>query len=224
MSSNDNLKVWQKLLLAAYAREQKRSPFSAEELAVEAWRTFRDAFGFVADGESFPDSHRVAMEIMGSKPLSKLGYLERVGSKLYRLSTAGVHAAKRLQEGNSGEGAEKAQLDRQDKERLRRLLESRALAKVLSGRENELTFHDACVFWGITPRSSARDLHTKYASVEELIRSADLAGGGKHITLEHGTKGIGREEISALRSLNLDLRERFRTELEIIEQRIDERR
>lgn len=222
--SNEERRVWQKLLLAAYAREQKSSPFSAEELAVEAWRSFPDAFGFVADAESFPDSHRVAMEIMGSKPLSKLGYLERVGSKLYRLSPAGIHAARRLQEGSNGEGAEKAQLERKDKERLRRLLESRALAKVLSGRENDLTFHDACVFWGITPRSSARDLHTKYASVDEIIRAAELASGGKHITLEHGTRGIGHEEVHALRLLNLDLRQRFRTELDIIERRTDERR
>lgn len=222
--SKDERRVWQKLLLAAYSREQKRSPFSAEELAVEAWTSFSEAFGFVADGKSYPDSHRVAMEIMGSKPLSKLGYVERVGSKLYRLSPAGVHAAKRLQEGNHLEGAEKAGLDRQDKERLRRLLDTRALAKVLSGRDNDLTFHDACLFWGITPRSSARDLHTKYASVEQIIRAAELASGGKHITLEHGSKGIGREDIAALRSLNLDLRQRFRVELDIIEQRTDERR
>src|SRR5688500_7047042 len=110
MTNHDDRKVWQKLLLAAYSREQRRTPFSAEELVVEAWRRFPDAFGFIADGESFPDSHRVAMEIMGSKPLSKLGYLERVGSKLYRLSTAGTHAARRLGDDKAGETSEKAAL------------------------------------------------------------------------------------------------------------------
>jgi len=223
VATGEERTVWQKLLLAAYARHKQRVPFSAEELTVEAWRMFPGAFGLVADGQSFPDSHRVAMEIMGSKPLSKNGYLEKVGSKLYQLSAAGVHEARRLSGSETG-SSEKAQLDRQDRERLRRLVESRALLKAMSGRENELTFHDACVFWGITPRSSARDLHSRYASVEELIRAASKASAGKHVTLEHGTKGISKDEIDSLQVLNRDLRDRFRQELAIIELRTDDRR
>jgi hypothetical protein len=88
-----------KLVLAAVKLEKKgKKPFSAEDLVVSAWKLFPNSFGLAGNADEkgiplYPDSNRVFVEIMGSKPIRKKGYLEKVGNKMYQLTQSGRNRA-----------------------------------------------------------------------------------------------------------------------------------
>ena len=92
MQEKQRLTRAEQVLLAANSLEKRGiCPFSAEDLVVESWKLFKNSFSL--QGYDLPDSNRVFMEMMGSKPLKAKGWLEKVGSKQYKLSGAGRLAA-----------------------------------------------------------------------------------------------------------------------------------
>src|ERR1039458_4029624 len=138
------LSVADKLVVAAYKLTTSgKSPFTAEDLVVAAWRTYPDTFGLPGyaspDGRSmYPDSNRVFAEIMGTKPVRQRGYLVKVGNKLYQLTATGVQFAEGLRA--QAVGTEKVGLARPLKEELARLLKAQATDKFNTGRIEDLTF------------------------------------------------------------------------------------
>lgn len=230
MSAKAGLSVYEKLLLAAYEVENRgRSPLSAEDLVVAAWRKFPDTFGlsgFTDEGGnlSYPDSNRVFAEIMGSKPIRKRGLLIKVGNKMYQLTEAGRHLARRLSSDPVEAGVEKAGLGRGISQQLRNLLNSRAVAKVRSRQIDDLTFYDACAFWGINPTSSAIELEGKIANLENVVESARKAARAGTATFEHGGQPFGAAELNTLLEAHRVLLGRFHVELDVIRMRRDERK
>lgn len=224
-----SLSVPDKLVLAAFDLEERgKRPFSAEDLVVEAWRKFPDAFGLSGhageDGKSiYPDSNRVFAEIMGSKPIRKRGLLRKVGSKMYQLTEAGREYARITGRQEAGEVV-KATIAREVKQELVRLLSSRAVEKARAGRFDEITFFDACTFWAISPGSSAMDLEGKIANLQGIFEAVEELAQNKVISLEHGGALLGPDDRRFLRQLHSDLMKRYHEELEIIHKRTDERR
>lgn len=224
------LSVSDKLLLAAYELEGSgRIPFSAEDLVVAAWRKFPDAFALAGyrgdDGQlCYPDSNRVFAEIMGSKPIRKRGFLVKVGNKMYRLTEAGREHARHLSNRGSEFSVQKAALGRETEQKLRRLLASKAVEKVLNKRLQDLTFYDACAFWGITPMSSAIELEGQMAKLEGIVQSARSALRAGSASLGHGGHTFGTQDLDNLLEVHRVLLEKFRPEREVIGQRKDERK
>lgn len=224
------LSVSDKLLLAAYELEEKgQSPFSAEDLVVAAWQKFPDTFGLAgyrSEGGklSYPDSNRVFAEIMGSKPIRKRGFLIKVGDKMYRLTEAGSEYAKHLLNRSRESPIEKAGLARPTTDELRRLLDSKAFQKVRNQRLSDVTFYDACAFWGITPMSSAIDLKGRVAKLERIVESARSVLQNKSVTFEHSGLPFGGADLDALLGVHTALLNKFREELEVIGERKDERK
>src|SRR5262245_26355120 len=97
-----DLKVHEKLLLAAAdLTDEGKQTFSAEDLVVAAWRRDPNTFGLAGylDGDGrplYPNSNRVFAEIMGSKPIRAQGLLMKSGTKMFRLTEAGVQRAAML--------------------------------------------------------------------------------------------------------------------------------
>lgn len=225
-----HLTVAEKLLIAGFRLEEGGTrPFSAEDLVVSAWRTFPDVFGLAgfqgADGSpSFPDSNRVFAEIMGSKPIRKRGLLTKVGSKMYQLTPAGGDLARSLSGSRDSRGGEeKITISRQTKEELKRLLGSKAAEKVRNRRETDLTFFDACTFWGISSRSSAIEMQGKLANFEGIVESSRRAVLNRDITLEHGRLPFGSQDLDLLGEVHRILLELFNEEIKIISKRTDQR-
>jgi len=222
--------VADKLLLAAYELEKSgRKPFSAEDLVVTAWKMFPDVFGLSGyrgeDGRlSFPDSNRVLAEVMGSKPIRKRGLLIKVGTKMYELTEAGHEQARRIQESGASSAAPKAALGRDTEEKLKRLLESKAVEKVFNNRVQDLTFYDACSFWGITPMSSAIQFQGQKAKLESIVASARSVLHGDSATLGHRGYLFGSQDLDKLLEVHKLLLRRFQPEIDVILQRKDERR
>jgi len=229
MANKDDLTVPDKLLLAALELEEKGlRPFSAERLVVSAWQKFPDTFSLAGyreeNGElSYPDSNRVFAEIMGSKPIRKRGMLEKVGSKMYQVTEAGHEHAQTLLSRRQRLPIQKASLPREVARELKRLFESKALEKVKSNRNNDLTFYDACAFWRISPRSSAIELEGRLANLEGVVESAVKIVKRKAASFEHGGHAFGRDDLQVLLNVHRKLQERFQEELRIIRKRTDER-
>ncbi len=227
MTTKDNLTVPEKLLVAAYALDQAgRNPFSAEDLVIQAWKTFPNTFGLGGYRNEhgqllYPDSNRVFAEIMGSKPIRTRGLLTKVAEKRYALTESGRNLASTLI--SSGDGAGKSGLSRDSRDRLRSLLASKAVQKVQSDGFEKLTFHDACLFWGITPRSAAVELATSVANVRELVRVARSHLQEGAARFDNRGDGFSSASLDLIEQTHKALLERFSSELRTIEQRRDQR-
>lgn len=229
MQQKGSLSVLDKLLLAAYDLEQSgKRPFSAEDLVISAWRKFPDAFGMAGYHDetgqlAYPDSNRVFAEVMGSKPIRKRGLLVKVGTKMYQLTEAGREQVGLLQARSGQSSTHKAGLARDLEFEIKRLFRSKALDKFRNRRESDLTFYDACGFWGVSPRSSAIELQGRLANLEEIIHRAKEIVQDVQATFEHGGPSFGVNDLRTLLELHQFLLRRFSAEIAVIKQRTDER-
>src|SRR4051794_27153169 len=201
-----SLTVHEKLLLAAAQLDDAgHDPFTAEDLVVAAWRLDPQTFGLAGypsdDGRpAYPNSNRVFVEIMGSKPIRKQGLLAKSGTKTFRLTESGRQRVQQLQ-ARQGSGDEatatgaKVTFGRETARKLQKLLGTRAVEKLRSGRSDEITFHDASSFWGISPRSTAMALQGRLGDVEGILAAAQTAVHEGPIRFEHGGRPYGPAEI-----------------------------
>jgi hypothetical protein len=203
-------------------------------LIVEAWRLYPDTFGLSGYSEKYPDSNRVLTNIMGTKGMRGEGWLRKVGEKQYRLTSAGLSDGEALiQRGSpelpAGEEAQmnylRAELDRQTAAALDRLITTGAAQKAFNGRPETVSFHDACRFWDITTRTNANTLNTRLADATVLPDRATeiLSGKGDTDGLKLANGRLIKKEINALYDLHVEMQRRFKSELDIIRRRSDER-
>ncbi len=229
MTEQPSLTVPQKLLVAAYELEERgRRPFSAEDLVVSAWRKFPDSFGLPGyrgpDGRlSYPDSNRVFAEIMGCKSVRRRGFLSKVGPKMYQLTEAGREEARGLSARVVGYPPEKAGLPRDMQLELQRLLRSKAVQKVRSSRSADLTFHDACAFWGISPWSSAIEFQGKTANFACVVEHARKVVENSRATFGHRGQAFDTVDLQLLMRAHHELLNKFLDEIAVIKNRRDER-
>jgi len=230
-----SLGISDKLLLAAYKLENTgKIRFSAEDLVVTSWKMFPDAFGLKGYSDTsgralYPDSNRVYVEIMGSKPLRKKGLLKKVGEKLYQLTDAGRTRVRSISQNtdkiSEDKSRSKSTLARGKAHELIQLFESRAAKKNRRGDREDISFYDACGFWGISPRSNAKDLWTSFSHVEDILKSAsENLGTNKSASARHGGIPYTSDDIVTLEVLHKTMKEKFSNELQIIKNRIDERK
>ena len=232
MITEESLTIADKLLVAAYGiAEGKEGPLSAEDIVVAAWQRFPRAFGLRGYNDKqgfplYPDSNRIYMELMGPKPIRKKGYLKKVGTKLYILTASGLTVARDLRESISGEQAGdapvaggKATMSREIRNQLERLLRARAVLRAQSEELDRITFHDACVFWGITAHSQPIELEGAISEIESAIRAAEasIETGGSE--LRTGGGEIGRSTTLLLHNVHEFLQDRFSSELDTIRRR-----
>jgi hypothetical protein len=211
------------ILLAAHKlEEQGQSPFSAEELIVASWRQFPRSFGLKGYAEQYPDSNRVLSSIMGEKGLTKKGWLSKMGQKLYALSKDGKRVVQHMMEGGDEFESEEeeslaARLPREQERLLLGLLDSSAAGKIVNKKAYELSFADACRFWGITDSLSPEALDARLERVEGVIDQAEKLT--TRDTLEVGNREITRSDIEVLREVHDQLQERFSRHLSLLRSR-----
>src|SRR5213080_4767464 len=148
----DEFTVPEKILLAAESLDkQGQSPFSAEALIVASRQKFPKTFGLKGYAEQYPDSNKILSSIMGEKGLARRGWLVKMGQKMYALTREGRQVVRRvlLEEEEETPGAN-IKLSRDMERFVTGLLESSAAQKFEENRKAELTFADACRFWGVS--------------------------------------------------------------------------
>lgn len=232
MPHSDSLSIADKLLLAAYevVAEDER-PLTAEDIAVAAWRRFPRAFGLRGHNDKnglpmYPDSNRVYAELMGSKPIRRRGHLKKVGTKLYALTASGRSFAQQLSVPDDGESADggqsaggKATMSREIRGRLERLLRSRAVLRAQNGELERVTFHDACVFWGITAHSKPIELEGAMANVASVIAIVEASIQSGANELRTGEGDLSPSTPRLLRTVDDYLQNRFADEMATIRRR-----
>lgn len=215
-----SLTVVECIVVAAGELDCERGSFSAEEIVVKAWEMFPDKFGLQGYSDQFPDSNRVLTKIMGSSsPLKTKGWIERVGTKRYRLSQVGRLAAESLSE--VGTDRRLAALPRSFVPTIRRMLDSSAYAKSKIGESP--TFSDAAAFWNISARSTANQLSLRLSQVEGALKTALAAISDVPMALPGTTQVVTRQELRELEGVSRELAERFARELGVIRNRTNER-
>lgn len=216
--------VSEKVLLAAHALEEEgRSPFSAEALVVSAWKQFPDTFGLKDFTGLYPDSNKVLACIMGERGLPRRGWLAKLGQKQYALTRDGRQTIRRLLQND--ELAEEAPetnvvaVSREQEKQLQALLASTALAKFVEDRKAELTFADACRFWGITENLSANVLDTRLQENRAALVELDRRLGATGQVVLSGGRAITGEDLGELDELHAYLEQRFARHLNLLRHR-----
>lgn len=217
--------VPEKILLAAYQLEQQgQSPFSAEALIVASWQKFPKSFGLKGFADQYPDSNKVLSSIMGEKGLARRGWLAKEGQKLYSLSREGKQAVKALLQEEEAppppvRPAPKGKLGREQEKLLLSMLNSSALEKFQQGLKLDLTFADACRFWGITEGQKGEALDDRIDQLrEELVDLHRLIGKG--VDLSSG-RHVSPEDLQLIQEVDEYLTERFGRHLTLLRARAD---
>jgi hypothetical protein len=213
--------VPEKVLLAAHhLEEQGQSPFSAEALIVACWQKFPKTFGLRGYTDQYPDSNKVLSSIMGERGLTRRGWLAKMGQKLYTLTREGRHVVVRLQKGGEEPSAVRAavKLTKEQEKTLLGLLATTAVQKVEENRKEELTFADACRFWGITENLHGEALDARLDRMRVTLADLARAIGPASAGLSNG-RSISMDDVAQLSQVHDYLEERFARHLTLLRNR-----
>jgi len=172
----DDFTVPEKILLAAENLEkQGQSPFTAEMLIVASWQKFPSTFGLKGFAEKYPDSNKILSSIMGEKGLARRGWLVKMGQKLYAMTREGRNVVRRvmLQEEEPAPVGSTQRLGRDHERFLKVLLDSSAVQKFEGNRKHELSFADACRFWGVTENMKGDQLDSRLEEMDRTLAELD---------------------------------------------------
>jgi hypothetical protein len=212
--------VPEKILLAALElEEQGQSPFSAEALIVASWQKFPKTFGLKGYAELYPDSNKVLSSIMGVRGLAGRGWLAKMGQKLYVLSREGRQLVRRLlNDGTSAPVEDAVKLSRDQEKFLTGLWSLPAFEKFSDGRKMEITFTEACNFWGVNESMKGEVVKARLDHLR-----AEMAGLERLLTIGDATFSNGRSvamaDLNKLHQVNGYLEERFSRHLNLLRSR-----
>lgn len=212
--------VPEKILLAAHQLEKEgQSPFSAEALVVSSWQKFPKTFGLKGYTDLYPDSNKVLSSIMGEKGLARRGWLMKVGQKLYTLTREGRMVVHRfLQAGEEAPAPPAAKLSREQEKFLLGQLNCPAMEKYIEGRKPELTFADACRFWGVNESMHGDVLDSRMSRMRNQLAELERIVGPTGTDLSNG-RSISPEDLTLLNAVDEYLMERFSRHLNLLRTR-----
>jgi len=224
----DEFTVPEKILLAAENLDkQGQSPFSAEALIVASWQKFPKTFGLKGYADQYPDSNKILSSIMGEKGLARRGWLVKMGQKMYALTRDGRNVVRKVMQHedepvlSSGGGSLK--LNRDQEKFVNAWLDSSAVQKFEENRKAELTFADACRFWGITENTKGDALDSRLQVVTEMLAELDHLIGDGDAELSNG-RSISAGEIRVLTNIHRYMEDRFDRHLNLLRSRTPSKR
>jgi hypothetical protein len=220
----DEFTVPEKILVAAdQLDKQGQSPFSAEALIVAAWQKFPRTFGLKGFAEQYPDSNKILSSIMGEKGLARRGWLVKMGQKMYALTREGRQVVHRvtLDEEESGPTA-MVKLSRDQEKFVLALLDSSAVQKFEENRKAELTFGDACRFWGVTENMKGDVLDERLGSFEETLAELDRTFADADSQLSNG-RVVSAGDVRVLNNIHRYMEDRFDRHLNLLRSRAGKR-
>ena len=221
----DDFTVPEKILVAADQLEHQGStPFTAEALIVAVWEKFPNTFGLKGYAELYPDSNKVLSSLMGEKGLARRGWLVKTGMKMYALTREGRRVIRRvtLQEGEEPESPKLQRLTRDLERFVIGLLDSSAYQKFEENRKAELTFADACRFWGITENMKGDQLDEKISLAQRYLVDLDRFFAETDAELSSG-RVLTAGDIRVLTNIHRHMEDRFERHLNLLRSRAGKR-
>jgi hypothetical protein len=217
--------VPEKILLAADTLDkQGQSPFSAEALIVASWQKFPKTFGLKGYADQYPDSNKILSSIMGEKGLARRGWLVKMGQKLYALTREGRLVVRRvsLEDGEDPGPEGNVKLSRESEKFVVGLLDSSAVQKFEENRKSELTFADACRFWGIAETMKGEVLDGRIQQVQSSLADLDRTFADRDAELSNG-RIITAGDIRVLTNIHRYMEDRFDRHLNLLRSRAGKR-
>jgi hypothetical protein len=208
------LTVSQKIILAAHRlEEQGQTPFTSEALTVASWKESPQTFGLKGFIDQYPDANRVLACIMGERGLVRRGWMIKVGPKLYSLSRQGKEEARRVLAGDDSPMPKRRALaqikvPKDLEQQLEQLLLNTAYRRYKDGMKREITFKDACKFWGLADNAQGDAVDQALKTVPDLVDKVEKLLIGETIELSSGQM-ISQQELKSLGSANRYLSEQF---------------
>ena len=222
MTANvDDFTVPEKILLAAdHLDKGGQSPFSAEALTVASWQKFPKTFGLKGYSELYPDNNKVLAAIMGEKGLARRGWLVKMGQKLYALTREGRHIIRKvtLPEEELESDGSLQRLNRDQEKFVQGLLDSSAVQKFEENRKADLTFADACRFWGITDNTRGEALDSRLGHLQRQLAELDRVLADNDAELS-SSRILTAGEIRNLTNIHRHMEDRFDRHLNLLRSR-----
>jgi hypothetical protein len=213
------LTVSQKILLAAnHLDKNNQSPFSAEALVVAAWTQFPKTFGLKGYSDLYPDSNKILSSIMGERGLAKLGWLAKMGQKLYALTKEGRREVARVSKEEEPVSTEHIQLSKEKEKFLLFLFTSSAFRKFEDNQKQELTFADTCRFWDITQNLKGEAVDHRLQFVDQQLNELDQLLAQEDAELSNN-RLVTAGDLRALRNIHHYMEDRFDRVLNLLRSR-----
>src|SRR4051812_16563646 len=198
-----------------------QSPFSAEALIVASWQKFPKTFGLKGFAEQYPDSNKILSSIMGEKGLARRGWLVKMGQKLYALTREGRQVVRRVmlqEEEHPTADATSVKLNRDQERFLLNLLDSSAVQKFEESRKAELTFADACRFWGITENMKGEALDERLEEMNRVLTELDRVFADADAEMSSG-RVVSAGDIRVITIIHRYMEDRFDRPLNLLRRR-----
>ena len=216
----------EKILIAARRLDAKgHSAFSAEDLVVEAFKTFPGDFALKGYPD-YPDNNSILTLLMGKDArLIVSGWLEKTGTKKYRLTTKGVHDAAALADaaGLEHAGSTTSRSSRQTEEALGHLLTSDAFQKFRAGDAESITFHQFCRFLGLAAPDTWQKIQGKIEAARHVVdeaRKLGEAGQNLRINFRGANHTYMPDDLMTLKAAFDALGTRFKREMDAWETKL----
>ncbi len=210
------------ILLAALtcSNGELNKTFTSEELLVEAWKRDPQAWGLRGFESKHPDSDRIHRELdsrgKGNKGLVAQGALERIGPRVYRLTSKGLNAASSLVPENA---SLRQKAHRILETRVRDILEHPTFVAWLKDPTTPKHFRDAGHFWGIAPGTPHRVISKRIQEIDDTLHDAlELLDrkGLEEISQGRGQLLYDRTDIRRCMEFSDALKERFAKDLRML--------
>jgi len=216
----DDFTVPEKILLAAENLEkQGQSPFTAEALIVASWQKFPSTFGLKGFAGKYPDSNKILSSIMGEKGLARRGWLVKMGQKLYAMTRDGRNVVRRvmMEEEEPAPAGAVHRLNRDHERFLKALFDSTAVLKFEDNRKADLSFADACRFWGITENMKGDLLDKKIEDTDKTLAELDRVCADNDA--EMSSRIVTAGDIRVLTNIHRYMEDRFERHLNLLRKR-----
>lgn len=216
----DDFTVPEKILLAADSLDQAgQTPFSAEALIVASWKKFPKTFGLKGYAEQYPDSNKILSSLMGEKGLAKRGWLVKMGQKMYALTREGRNVVRRVMLQEEEPAPSSVVKLPKDLERfVLALMDSSAFQKFEENRKGELTFADACRFWGVTENMKGDNLDERLSQIDTHLVELDREFADSDAQMSNG-RVITAGDIRVLTNIHRYMEDRFERHLNLLRAR-----
>lgn len=207
------------LLLAAVelSKGDLKRRFSSEELLIEAWKRWPQAWGLRGFERLHPDSHRVHRELdsrgKSSKGLVSQGLLTRVRPRVYKLTPKGLATASQASHSNV-EVREKA--TRELEQEVNEILAHPVFRRWLEDRAEPKRFRDAGRFWRIAPGTPPPVIRQRIEKIENSLQAARdfmIVRGAEEIADQRGKMLYDKGDLARCLEFQLTLKSRFADDL-----------
>lgn len=196
--------------------------FSFEELLVQAWSEDPLAWGLRGFERQHPDPERLHREVdsrgRGQEGLVGTGLLEKVQTRIYRLTPKGLVSASESEPASS-DVKEKA--DRAVEGQIRRILEHPVFVKWLHDPGTPKRFRDAGHFWGVAPGTPPKTVRERIYNVEQTMDAALSLLESREtdqIGRQHGKILYDRRDVERVLEFQETLKQRFAADLRMLTQ------